>query len=422
MRRNFFSMIFILLSSCLTALAQSDDVPSPFPWLVAKKIVVVRTAQEYGAEIRSTYLSEKFVSKVLIEDLSRFTNFLESQMSHKNLSEAQKRATIDYLAKRIKYRGGMEIDFFADQLIRGNETIIFENEASWPRSYDSSFAILLDAIDQLNLLSQVGLVVRFQSVTQRERLLTDLKLSKTQIRDFKFLSHSLTFGLTAVLSKEFLMELNARQQKTLFEFAFQADTQWRKKHNKPLRHQEALEFYLTPKNEKDFEVIADYFASGYLHKTEILKSLRAYFGKTKKPFLLEKLFPQVIQKLKNTFAKNDGPNCFDAAHAGATCSLSERTYLDAADLNRLMADQYRKVPVESVRSGDILTFYDYDGLVHAAMVISKDILFTKNGMYRSQPYVFQWRMQTQELYENEDVHRYQAYRLKTHLLCEEVFN
>lgn len=117
----------------------------------------------------------------------------------------------------------------------------------------------------------------------------------------------------------------------------------------------------------------------------LARALRAELAAGKASVPLESLLPERIRGRVGTFADCTGPNCVNAV-------MSETPYYD--DATTLVADlkaTHRRMPDgEPVLAGDKLVYTDMSKqLVHVAESVGDGYVFTKNGLGRQYPYLFQ---------------------------------
>lgn len=100
--------------------------------------------------------------------------------------------------------------------------------------------------------------------------------------------------------------------------------------------------------------------------------------------------PDIIRERYSTFARENGPNCFNTALTAAGV-LSHLRHTEANELEFwLTSPLCRTIPRNEVRPGDIISIRDQRGQhVHSFNYISETLAFTKNGFELQQQYNIQ---------------------------------
>ena len=129
---------------------------------------------------------------------------------------------------------------------------------------------------------------------------------------------------------------------------------------------------------------------------------------------LAHLLPSFIQRYVNSYAPSTGPNCHDAALNVAKGSAFTLAHVTAYELEHRLKTEYRFVTSdEDLRPGDLLAYshrLHNPRPIHTSVYVGDGIVFTKNGMAKTQPYVFQKRAQNAKIYGNDGVYREVAFR------------
>ena len=103
---------------------------------------------------------------------------------------------------------------------------------------------------------------------------------------------------------------------------------------------------------------------------------------------LKDVLPDFIHQRVNTFPRCSGPNCYGA-------SLFASGHVPSSLMGAYLRRYYRFVgPTEPLRTGDLLVLSGNQGLPkprHASLFVTDGIVFTKNGISKFTPYVFQER-------------------------------
>jgi hypothetical protein len=128
------------------------------------------------------------------------------------------------------------------------------------------------------------------------------------------------------------------------------------------------------------------------------------------------ILPEFIRERVNTFAECHGPNCvnvgknllfgppFELAH-----DLGDPAFFQ--DI-QLVADKLG--PDEKLKPGDVL-FYrkpDLADVKHVSVVVAPGIVFTKNGLHKGSPYLFQTKKTNEALYFKDGSFQLEVYRKK----------
>lgn len=115
---------------------------------------------------------------------------------------------------------------------------------------------------------------------------------------------------------------------------------------------------------------------------------------------LSKILHPFIRKKINTYATCTGANCFNSGVSVNEGNNYEQRYISDTELLDLAFKKYRFVnPSEQLHSGDLLLYRNTNGtVVHVSTYITDDIVYTKNGMSKFSPYLFQLRSVNEYLY------------------------
>ncbi len=115
---------------------------------------------------------------------------------------------------------------------------------------------------------------------------------------------------------------------------------------------------------------------------------------------LENILHTFIRKRIDTYADCHGPNCFDAARNVGLGNANPAHLGDPVQLEREIKTRYRyALNGERYRPGDVLVYRNKaGGVVHAAVIASDGIVFTKNGMSKFSAYLFQPRQIMEQIY------------------------
>lgn len=117
---------------------------------------------------------------------------------------------------------------------------------------------------------------------------------------------------------------------------------------------------------------------------------------------LQSLLPRFIRRTLDRFENCTGPNCIAAAlsvRGSADYPDSHRYDEGTMMMARLTGPEYREVLDGSLAAGDVLIYSDLNGeFVHAAVSVDDGYVFTKNGLGRYYPYVFQTQAQVEAVF------------------------
>jgi hypothetical protein len=136
-------------------------------------------------------------------------------------------------------------------------------------------------------------------------------------------------------------------------------------------------------------------------------------GKTEIAVPVQNILPKFVRENLNTYRICHGAECRNAAISATLSNAAEakstpKHFTQEETISALKKD-YRYVgPEEKLKTGDLLLYItdDFQGkpqLSHAAAYVGKgewgnDIVFTKNGHSRINPYIFQTREQMEDIY------------------------
>ena len=142
---------------------------------------------------------------------------------------------------------------------------------------------------------------------------------------------------------------------------------------------------------------------------------------------LQELLHPFIQNKINSFHLTGGPNCYNCGinvHKGSNFT-QEITYPD--ELKQSLEQHYIKTDKSntSLQTGDLLLYKDKSGeFVHVSTYIVDNIVFTKNGVNKFSPYIFQTIEHNEKLYFSENDFELEVYRIKNNnnlVMCSSLF-
>ena len=131
---------------------------------------------------------------------------------------------------------------------------------------------------------------------------------------------------------------------------------------------------------------------------------------------LEHFLPKFVRDNAHKFNPCTGPNCFNAALAIYQGAHARKEFeIDLNKLRKRIDDNFDPLPEsESIKLGDLLVYEKQNGeLIHLATAITENIVFTKNGYSRFQPYIFQRRSTMENLYYPNGNVNVKVYRIKS---------
>ena len=159
---------------------------------------------------------------------------------------------------------------------------------------------------------------------------------------------------------------------------------------------DGIDPFITIGPKDDIEAIGSFFAGERRPRPVIryLEYLRKRQPTGELTVPLAKILHPFIRKTVGTYSPCHGPNCGDAAR---NVSLGNRFFpeyiFDNAELEKDLATRLQLAePGDRCRPGDVLLYYNMAGtLIHAAVVVTDEVVFTKNGNHKTSPYLFQER-------------------------------
>lgn len=115
---------------------------------------------------------------------------------------------------------------------------------------------------------------------------------------------------------------------------------------------------------------------------------------------LEKILHPFIRKWLDAYSHCHGPNCFNT---GLNVNRGAHSVIEHTPQHALMREAYENYrfvrPAEGLQVGDLLIYRDPQGLVdHVSTYVGDGLVFTKNGLARESPYVFQEMADNERIY------------------------
>lgn len=148
------------------------------------------------------------------------------------------------------------------------------------------------------------------------------------------------------------------------------------------------------KNSSDVDQIANDFSMGRNPETlkRFLRKKLAQNQNQEVAIPLETILTPFIRDTIDTYHLIGGANCTNAACAANAGKYYKQAFLSMDDFTSDLEKYFRPLGENEQRhAGDMMVFYEDEmpRPKHAAIVISEEIVFTKNGHNRASPYQFQ---------------------------------
>ncbi len=161
-----------------------------------------------------------------------------------------------------------------------------------------------------------------------------------------------------------------------------------------------LDIFILLDENTDLSGVAEYYSAG--RDPNILeKYFKLNFRKGIKKIQLQNVMPLFIRKILNTFTAGSGPNCINAC----LNSVKEREYRLNFDKEELFFSQVHEYfdlisNDDNLKPGDLIVYLkeDYQSILHAAVFLGHNIVFSKNGVSKFHPYVFQYKNEMEAFY------------------------
>jgi|GEM_PF-2942076 len=128
---------------------------------------------------------------------------------------------------------------------------------------------------------------------------------------------------------------------------------------------------------------------------------------------LSKILQPFIRKNINTHAVRSGANCFNSGVCVNEGNSYQQKLTDEAELFDTTFRKYRFVHAnEQLQSGDLLVYRNANGnVIHVSTYVAQEIVYTKNGFSKFNPYIFQSRTQNEALYFPNDQFNLMVFRI-----------
>lgn len=133
---------------------------------------------------------------------------------------------------------------------------------------------------------------------------------------------------------------------------------------------------------------------------------------------LENILSPFIRKKIGTFDPKGGPNCYNAGLCVNQSHQFNVGYTSPEDLLHELSKSYIQIKERDLlKIGDLILYLNTDDtLAHVAAYIDEDIVFTKNGINKFNPYIFQRQKALEEVYFGVREFKKKYYRPKLNAL------
>lgn len=377
---SLFSVIFIVYNASGALDISMAQIPTP-----ADSLVEQWTDQFYDIQEFWIIKSITGLRIYLIEQ-----NFSEDQIQE-ILSKVQKNFTSNQMGRLI-----------SNLSLGDSQGVIFVD-----KNLKNSLSH-----EQLNLVYQYLLknnkLIHFQSFAHQQELqqfLSKYHLNASEMNVMQKMLFSWDGKIYLIFTPEFWPLLNRQLRK---EYVL------KNLKDSPNRYGHQILIHLN--QEKNLTKLAEKYAMGrnpaYLERyLYYLKNL----GIQQIP--LEKILTPFIRQFVNQYSICHGPNCMNSAkNVGKTKKMISIQTTDTDEFLSNMHEGYEMVFSENdheLRPGDVLVYSDLNKGVdidHAAVYIGDGIVFTKNGVSRYNPYIFQLKSKMEENLNYSDAQSLIVYR------------
>jgi hypothetical protein len=166
---------------------------------------------------------------------------------------------------------------------------------------------------------------------------------------------------------------------------------------------EGINPYLELHPGENLEAVARFFAGERDHRPLLryLQILQRKQGPGDTIVPLAKILHPFVRKQVDRYSICHGPNCFDAARNGSLGNAYTLENIpDGGTLVKELKERFRLARNgERYRPGDVLVYRNNKGvMIHAALVAGDGVVFTKNGVNKAAPYIFQERDVMEKVY------------------------
>jgi len=167
--------------------------------------------------------------------------------------------------------------------------------------------------------------------------------------------------------------------------------------------QKAVKVEIRIKSEEDIQAVSRKYSGGGNAKAVVrllrIKLAKSVTGEIVIP--LESILPPFIRKRVGSYGTVSGPSCYNSGICVNRGNRFQVEYNSVSELNNVISNEYVKVPrLGSFRTGDLILFYSVSpkNAIHVATYIDEEIVFTKNGINKFNPYIFQRREDVESAY------------------------
>lgn len=232
----------------------------------------------------------------------------------------------------------------------------------------------------------------FFRATNREELINTVnKWNISQKAKQKLISEAIdVFGTIIPMSRDnwdlFPLEVRKQHIKNIVDI------------DSPAR--KAVNIEVTIKSSEEAKSIAHQFAAGR-NPLAIEKFLLSKLEKNNGAPLkidLHEILPVFVRKQMNQYDLDGGPNCFNSGICVNRGNHYETEFTDAKKLGTTLDRDYLKLTDDTkLLPGDLMLYTDeFGNPIHVATYITDEIVFTKNGINKFSPYIFQ-RLENMEM-------------------------
>ena len=163
-----------------------------------------------------------------------------------------------------------------------------------------------------------------------------------------------------------------------------------------------LDVTLQISSDEDIEKVATKYA-GERDPEPIKRYLRSLFKKNNQaPFILplEKIMHSFMRKKVNTFDITGGPNCNNTGLCSNQFNSFQVEFSTAGELRSSLGRNYLRLADDApLKAGDLILYVDEStDPYHVATYIDENLVFTKNGINKYNPYIFQYQTDVEAHY------------------------
>lgn len=181
----------------------------------------------------------------------------------------------------------------------------------------------------------------------------------------------------------------------------------------------ALQISFKIHSENDIEELLKKYSSPNNYKKNKRQLLKLLKESSLKEIIipLEDILSPFIRENINTFDNMGGPNCFNAGICVNDGKNYETKYVDKLELTESLKKNFLHLTVmEELKTGDLILYKNLmNEYVHVATYIDDDIVFTKNGINKFNPYMFQYKSDMENLYFFEKDFQWDVFRHKKYI-------